>query len=154
MGAVKCAVDVPRVVRQGWALQRLQPFVAFVVHHRPAVHIQKQLAHTGTHQERPQPAVQSLRARSIHQRTVSQPRPKHIQRRHGYTVDTQHGILPQRARPLQLLNGRQRRRYHAEPGGKVGRNDAKTGHQRLRDCQHRVYRVLAARPVHILTTER
>ena len=96
-------------------------------------------------------AFQPLRARSVRERALPQPRPKLIQRRDVHPRRAQPSLLSHGARPLQLHDGHQPRRNAAKPGGKVGRDDAQARHQRLRDGQHRVHRVLAARPLHLHT---
>ncbi len=82
------------------------------------------------------------------QRAVPQPRRQLVQRSHSHAACTQPGLLPQRARPLQLQPGPQRERNAQQPRATLGRNDAKARDNRLRECQHRVCGILVARPVH------
>ena len=71
VGDVERAYDVQGVWRQDISAKWFQPSSVVVVHHRQTVHKPQLLAHSRTHQERPQPVVKPLCARSLCRRTLS-----------------------------------------------------------------------------------
>ncbi len=154
MDNIERALAVPRSAGQDHPEERLQPLAAGMVLHRQALHEPFVVAHAESHQERPQPAVELLREGSLRQRAVPQPRPEQLQRSHIDTARAQPCLLSLGTRPVQLQSQPEHagKAHRAYPD--MGRYDAQTRHQRLRDGQHRIHRVLASRPVSLRTAGR
>ena len=125
---------------------RQKPRPAQLVLHRPHVYLAQLLPRPGIHQERPRPALQSIRARSHQLRDI--PRPRAQLRRVEHHTDPQPQLLPHRARPLQPRRRQYRRPGRpAQPRAPLGRHNAPARQYQLRAEQHRVRAILAHEPL-------
>ena len=111
-------------VQQVGPLVRLPPRTSCMVHHRPTLHPPILQPYSKLHQGRPEPALQPLRPRGIHQRAVPQPRRHLVQRNVLHTVHHEPRLLPRRARTVQLLHGPHCTGQTGAAKAVVGRNDA------------------------------
>ena len=98
--------------------------------------------------------IKSDREGSLRQRAVPHTRPEQLQRSHIDTARAQPCLLSLGTRPVQLQSQPEHagKAHRAYPD--MGRHDAQTRYQRLRDGQHRIHRVLASRPVYLRTAGR
>ena len=146
MEPLQCALHVCGEPPQRRCALRLQPCALRLVLHRPPLHPPFLEPHAGPYQGRPQAAFRPRRARGVQERAVPEQEREHAGVQHPQRAQPR--LLSQRARPLQPRPLAQRRRQAPQPREALGRHDAQARHLRLRNGQHRVYRVLDARPLH------